>query len=535
VLVFEGFYKAAGAGRNGDEPMLPPLTAGQRLAPVAVEPQQKFTSPPPRYTEASLVKALEADGIGRPSTYAAIIQTIQDRGYAEQEDRKFHPTHRGEIVTAKLVAHFPEIMDVRFTSHVEADLDKIEEQHLDWHDVLHEFYDPFKVALAKAHEEMGAVRAEPSEYACEACGKPMVYRLGKNGRFLSCSGYPDCKTTRDVDGSGKAIQPVQVDVKCEACGRPMILRRSKRGPFLGCSGYPECSTTRPCSDEGVPLTKVKPEEIKQNCPECRKPMAVKFARGRAFLGCSGYPSCKTTSPMPEGVYVEKPKPEQAGACCDKCGRPMVIRRSRRGPFLSCSGFPKCRNAMPMEKLDHLKGLEAAGQIPDAPTSANGKGASGAAKNGNGYGNGAGKARGKATRMTAEQVAALGAPPPGFAWTRTGRPVVDEWPEGELRCFACGGAMALRHGRFGPFFSCDKCKSVANLRGDAKKRAEAEAPARERVKPIETEIPCPECGAKMMLRMGKTGRFLGCSRYPGCRKTMEVPPGLLREVAEAAAT
>ncbi|MBN2560795.1 MAG: topoisomerase DNA-binding C4 zinc finger domain-containing protein [Phycisphaerae bacterium] len=530
VLVFDGFYKVLGVPANGDKPMLPALEVGQRVAPVAIEPKQRFTSPPPRYTEASLVKAMEAEGIGRPSTYAAIIKTIQDRGYVEQAERRFHPTARGQIVTQKLVAHFPRVMDVRFTNHIEDELDKIAERHLDWHEVLHEFYDPFKVALARAHQEMEGVRAEPSDYTCETCGRPMVYRFGRNGRFLSCTGYPECQVARNVDQDGKIIEPIEITEPCDVCGKRMVLRRSRLGPFLGCSGYPECTGTKPCTEGGVPLKKVKPEEITQACHECGAPMQVKFSRGRSFLGCSKYPKCKATCPLPEGVYVEKPKPKMAGARCDKCGRPMVIRASRRGPFLSCSGFPKCRNAMPMDKLEHLKKLEAAGEIPDVPPETpNGRGP----RNGNGLSNGNGRPRGKAERLTAEEIAALGPPPPGFAWTRTGRPVVETWPEGPLTCFDCGGEMTIRTGRFGPFFSCVHCKATANLRGEAKKRGAEEMPAPERAKPIETDVSCPECGSKMLLRMGRTGRFLGCSAYPSCKATMEAPPGLLREVAEAA--
>ncbi|RIK64806.1 MAG: type I DNA topoisomerase [Planctomycetota bacterium] len=525
ILAFDGFYKVLGIPKSSEDQLLPALKEGQKVDPLSIEPKQKFTAPPPRYTEASLVKTLEAEGIGRPSTYAAIIKTIQDRGYVEQIDRRFHPTPRGTIVTDKLCAHFPKIMDIRFTSHIEEDLDKIEEKEMEWHDVLHEFYDPFKESLAKAHEEMDAVRAEPSEYTCTACGKPMVYRFGKNGRFLSCTGYPDCKETRNVDRDGKPIEPVVGAEPCETCGKPMIVRKSRTGLFLGCSGYPDCSNTKPCDDSGVALRKVRAEDIHEKCPDCGAPMSVKWARGRAFLGCNRFPECKATAPMPEGVYVEKPKPEEAGARCDKCGRAMVIRKSRRGPFLSCSGFPRCRNAMPMDKLDELKRKEAAGEIPDAPAEAKSNGAVRSARTRS--------AGGKAKRLTKEELAALGPAPTGFAWTLTGRPVVEVWPDGSLKCFECGGEMTLRNGRFGPFFSCGKCRAVANLRGEAKKRAEAEAPREERAKPIETEVKCPDCNSKMLLRMGRTGRFLGCSAYPKCKKTMEVPPGLLREVAETA--
>lgn len=521
VLVFDGFYKVTGVPKSSEDQTLPPLEVGKPVFPVDITPDQKFTAPPARFTEASLVKTLEAEGIGRPSTYAAIIQTIQDRGYVEQEDRKFFPTSRGEIVTDKLVAHFPKIMDIRFTSHVESELDKIEDSHVDWHQVLHEFYDPFKESLARAHDEMDRVKAEPSPYKCELCGKEMVYRLGKNGRFLSCTGYPECTGTKNVDKDGKPVETPKVDVPCAICGKDMILRKSRLGPFLGCSGYPECNGTMPCNEQGVPLKKVSAEEVSIPCAECGSKMEVKFARGRSFLGCTGYPKCKATAQLPEGVYVEKPRPEDAGARCEKCGRNMVIRKSRRGPFLSCSGFPRCRNAMPMEKLDHLKALEAEGKIPDAPVEVKGAGKKGA--------------KGRAKILTKEEMKALPPPPAGFAWTKTGRPVVEVMPkDGTLKCFDCKGEMVLRTGRFGPFFACTngKCKAVANLRGDAKKIADS-ANEETRAKPIETDLDCPDCGKKMLLRLGRTGRFLGCSGYPECRKTMEPPPGLLREVAETA--
>jgi DNA topoisomerase-1 len=512
VLVFDGFYKVMGLPEG--DPILPALKEGQTVAPLELTPAQKYTSPPPRFSEASLVKELEAQGIGRPSTYASIIDTIQSRGYVEQVDRRFHPTSRGEIVTNKLIEHFPKVMDVQFTNFMEGELDKIEEAHLDWVHVLHEFYDPFKESLARAHEEMDAVRAEPSEYVCELCGKPMVYRLGKNGRFLSCTGYPECTNTKNVDREGKVIEPVVGAEPCELCGKPMVMRNSRRGPFLGCTGYPECSNTKPCDERGVALKKVRPEDIKQECPECKAPMTVKHAKGRSFLGCSRYPECKGTTPMPAGIYVEKPKPEDAGARCDKCGRPMVIRKSRRGPFLSCSGFPRCRNAMAMDKLEHLREREAAGEIPDAPVAAAGT-------------NGRAKVRGKVKRLSKEEIAALGSPPAGFAWTLTGRPVVEKWPKEALKCFTCGGEMMLRNGRFGR--SMRQNARPSPICAAMRRRRRKIMPTEPKAKPIKTDIKCPDCGEPMLLRMGRTGRFLACSAYPKCKKTMEAPPGLLREV------
>lgn len=524
-LVFDGFLRVMGTSDDSDV-MLPEIKSGAEVAPLQIDPQQQYTSPPPRYTEAALVKKLEAEGIGRPSTYAAIIQTIQERNYAELIDRKLHPTARGEVVTDKLVEHFPEIMDYKFTSYMEEELDKIEESHLDWVHVLREFYEPFKVSLDKAHTEMERARAEPSEYTCPDCGRAMVYRLGKKGRFLSCSGYPECKKAMNVDDEGKPVADVIGEKPCEVCGKPMILRTSRLGPFLGCTGYPECSNTVPADEHGNPLKRVKAEDVHEKCAECGSPMAVKFARGRSFMGCTGYPKCKATKPVPAGIYVEKPKPEEAGVRCDKCGRPVVIRKSRRGPFLSCSGFPKCRNAMPMEKLDELRAKNEAGEIPEPPpengrTGRNGRsGRSAVPKD----------AKGKV------DVTALGAPPEGFAWTRTGRPVVEVWPEGELKCPDCSNEVTLRSGRFGPYYGCTgypKCSFVANLRGEAKKRAEAENPAPARPKPIPTEIPCDECGSSMVIRTSRGSKFLGCSKYPKCRFSKPLPEGMNAEELAAA--
>jgi DNA topoisomerase-1 len=512
-LVFEGHLRAMGSS-DSKEAVLPPLEMGQDLAALSLEPRQQFTNPPPRYTEASLVKKLESEGIGRPSTYAAVIQTIQDRAYAELIDRSLHPTARGEIVVDKLVEHFPTIMDVKFTSYMEDELDKIEEAHLDWIHVLREFYEPFKTALDRATNEMQAARAQPSPHTCPDCGRPMVYRVGRNGRFLSCSGYPECRHSTNVDAEGRPVAAPVVNEKCPSCGRPLASKNSRHGPFLGCTGYPECNYTAPCDDDGNPLRRVTAEEIEEKCEECGSPMAVKWSRGRSFLGCTGYPGCRATRPLPPGVYVEKPKPEEAGARCDKCGRPMVIRKSRRGPFLSCSGFPRCRNAMPMEKLEELRNMEREGKIPEAP-----------------------KADAPATRRRSAKlpktsegkvdVAALGAPPKGFAWTRTGRPVVEDWPEDGLTCPNCGSEMSLKNGRFGPYWGCNaypKCDLIANMRGDAKKRAEAEMPTPARPKPIATELRCPECDAPMLIRTGRTGPFLGCSRYPRCKSTQPLPDG-----------
>lgn len=524
-LAFDGFMRVAGV--SSEDQLLPPLNVGQAVRLFDLAPAQQFTSPPPRYAEASLIKALEAEGIGRPSTYATIIDTIQERGYVEQVDRKFHPTPLGEIVTDKLVAHFPKIMDVKFTSYMEDELDKIEDAHLDWVHVLHEFYDPFRELLARAGEEMEAARGQPSDQHCPECGAPMVYRWSRSGQFLACSGYPKCKATISVDRHGRPVQVQVTQHPCEACGRPMVLRRSRSGPFLGCSGYPECRATRPCDENGQPLRTVAEDELTAPCEQCGGTMGVRWKGRRAFLGCKNYPACKNTAPIPAGIHVKKnpaPPPESAGVNCQRCGRPMVVRTGRRGKFVSCSGFPRCRNAKPLEKLDELRAA-AASQPPNssAPPANPSKPVRSSRRP-------AAQSAGRA------QGAERGDPPPGFAWTRTDRPVVEVMPEpGTLHCPQCGSVMDLKRGRFGPFFSCTgfpRCRFVANLRGEAKKQAEELMPPPERKPPVPTDIACEECGRPMVIREGRSGRFLGCSGYPACRSTRELPAELA--LAEAGA-
>jgi DNA topoisomerase-1 len=509
-LVFDGFMKVTGV--SSEDQLLPALESGQRVGCLDLEPKQQYTSPPARYTEASLVKSLESEGIGRPSTYASIIDTIESRGYVEQEDRKFYATALGELVTDKLVAHFPKIMDVKFTSHMEDELDKIEEAHLDWVHVLREFHEPFQAALSKAGDEMAAARNEPSDVKCPECAEAMVYRWSKAGRFLACTKYPKCKSTLNVDREGRAVMPKISEHKCEICEKPMVQREARGGHFLGCSGYPECRNTIACDEHGEPLRLVSEDELKQPCDACGEgTMTVKRRGVRAFLGCDQYPKCKNTSPLPDGVRLEKkpkPPPEPAGLDCEKCGRALVFRTGRRGKFVACSGFPRCRNSMPVEKAEELKKAGAKSGNGKAPKSGPAK-AGGSAKTVKGSDN--------------------GDPPPGFAWTRTGRPVVEAMPEeGTLQCPECGNLMDLKRGRFGPFFSCTsypRCKFVSNLRGEAKKKAEELMPAPARPKPEATDIPCEQCGKMMVIREGRRGKFLGCSGYPKCTNTGEVPAGV----------
>ncbi len=512
VLLFDGYLKVAGLSTGADQ-ILPALTQGDRVAPLEIDPEQNYTSPPPRYTEASLVKTLESEGIGRPSTYAPIIQTIQDRGYVEQIERRFYATDKGQIVTEKLLAHFPKIMDLKFTSHMEDELDKIEDEHLNWGQVLNEFYEPFRASLEAAQTEMEPARAEPSEYTCPTCGKQMAYRWARTGRFLSCTGYPECKQAFNVGRDGKPIIAKHSDQACEVCGKSMILRQSRHGYFLGCSGYPECTHTVACDAEGTPHRLVTEKALEQPCEACGEGTLVVKRRGwRAFLGCNQYPRCKTTEPLPEDIRLEKrpaPPPEEAGFACERCGSPMIIRSGRRGRFIACSGFPRCRNTKPVEKLEELR----ANPPQEGPDSRK------AARTPI-------KQNGTAIVRTADDQP----PPPGYAWTRTGKPTVEDWPEDALYCPVCGSEMSLKAGRWGPFFSCGgfpKCKFTANLRGAAKKKAAASVPPPPpKPKPIPTDIKCHACGEIMLMRKGRSGDFLGCSGFPKCRETMPLPPGFV---------
>ncbi|OHB64033.1 MAG: DNA topoisomerase I [Planctomycetes bacterium RBG_13_60_9] len=316
VLVFDGYSRVWQV--SSTEQQLPPTQVGQSLATVDIKPEQHFTKPPARYTEASLVKALEKEGIGRPSTYAPIISTIQDRGYVEQKDRKFYATNLGEVVTDKLNEYFPRIMDIAFTRQMEQQLDQIEEQHLDWVGVLREFYGPFKANLETAQQEMTHAKAEttPSEYTCPDCNRPLVYRFGKGGRkFLSCAGYPECKFASPCDKEGKMVQDEVSEHKCPKCGKQMVRKSGRFGAFLGCSDYPTCKTTLRLDKEGNPLPPKAPAE-------------------------------------PSGIK------------CHKCKEgELVIRKSKRGPFLGCNRFPRCRTIVNIKGLDRLKELQAQGEWP----------------------------------------------------------------------------------------------------------------------------------------------------------------------------
>ncbi len=339
VMRFPGFtvlYSEGDGTKEGEEPLLPPLKQGDPLSLEEVKAVQHFTQPPPRYTEASLIKALEEKGIGRPSTYATILSTIRNKDYVRMEKRRFHPTELGMLITDLLVQHFPEILDVQFTANMEQKLDEIEGGKREWRSVLSEFYTPFRERLSKARQEMRLIKASgvPTDLECEKCGAPLVIRYGRSGEFLGCSRYPECDFTSDFerDAQGGIVvarrQPEETGEICEKCGRPMLVKRGRYGEFLACSGYPECKNARPIST-GVA------------CPKegCDGTLVKRFTRrGKPFYGCSNYPRC-------DYAVWDEPVAKE----CPSCAFPILVKRVSGGKTQMACPKKGCR----------FRGMEAA--------------------------------------------------------------------------------------------------------------------------------------------------------------------------------
>ena len=332
VMKFAGYTKvyevaetddvAAQAAESADR-LLPPLEVGDAITLESIRPEQHFTQPPPRFSEASLVKELEERGIGRPSTYAAIMSTIVDRGYVEKKEARFFPTELGILVNGLLVESFPEIVSSDFTAQMESRLDKVEEGEEDWRKLLGNFYTPFKDELEKARTEMRDVKREeiPTEWTCEKCGKPMVIKWGRNGNFAACTGYPECRTTMEVvknlDGTWEKVPPQTTDEICETCGAPMTVKRGRFGSFLACTKYPDCKTTKAIS-LGVKCPR----------PGCGGYIAEKRSRrGKPFYGCSNWAKKQC-----DFVAWDKPIPEP----CPICNAKFVVKKeNKRGIVKRC--------------------------------------------------------------------------------------------------------------------------------------------------------------------------------------------------------
>lgn len=327
VMRFPGYTAVYTEGKedNGDDKefatQIPPLAEKDPLRLREIKSEQKFTQPPPRFTEASLVRELEEKGIGRPSTYASILSTIQDREYVRLEKGRFHPTELGGAVNDLLVKNFPRILDVAFTAGMEEKLDRIEEGKAGRVETLQEFYLPLADELKEAGKNMRNLKREetPTGESCEKCGHPMVVKWGRNGRFIACSNYPTCKNTRNVSPEApgaKPETPQETDEVCPKCGRKMALKQGRFGRFLGCTGYPDCKQT-------MPLT------LGIACPEegCTGFLAEKRSRtGKVFYSCSRYPDCTF-------ALWDRPIAE----ACPQCGAPFVVeKRPRNGsPYRSC--------------------------------------------------------------------------------------------------------------------------------------------------------------------------------------------------------
>jgi DNA topoisomerase I len=312
ILKFDGFLKAYPVKYKESE--LPPLDKEEILKLVKLIPEQHFTQPPARYTEASLIKVLEDYGIGRPSTYAPIISTIQERGYAgKDEQKRFVPTEIGSIVTEMLKENFPKIVDVKFTAYLEEDLDKIAENKQNWLKVLKDFYEPFNENLLEKYEAVKKKKLEqPTDKKCPLCKSPLVIKLGRFGKFLACSNFPKCKYTEPL-GEEKQLREKYRSEVCDKCGAPMIVKHGKFGPFLACSNYPKCKNVKPIK---------KSTEVK--CPKCKKGELVerKTKKGRIFYSCSEYPRC-------DFALWEKPINKK----CPKCGSLLVETKNKQ---IKCS-------------------------------------------------------------------------------------------------------------------------------------------------------------------------------------------------------
>jgi len=348
VLKFDGFLKVYEESKEGkdeeDEELkhkLPALEAGQKLTLRELKPEQHFTEPPPRFNEASLVKELEERGIGRPSTYAAILTTIQERQYVQKIGGKFVPTEIGLVVTDLLVENFRDIFDLQYTARLEEELDEIEEGKEKWQDAMSDFYKKFQKDLKYAEKHMENIKRmeKPTDEKCEKCGAPLVIKWGKHGSFYACSTYDKddpntCTFTKenpinlpDLD-SADMQETGAAEEYCENCGRVMVLKRGRFGQFMACTGYPDCKTTRRL-DQGKKVPDIPLDEL---CPKCGRNMMIRHGRYGEFTTCSGYPDCK---------YV---KQTYIGVKCPDCKEgDLVEKRARKGnTFYGCSNYPKCK-------------------------------------------------------------------------------------------------------------------------------------------------------------------------------------------------
>jgi len=337
VPKFDGFLAVYEEGKDAKDEdddelklKLPLVTQGEELKLKSLDPEQHFTEPPPRFNEATLVKELEAKGVGRPSTYASILSTIQEREYVKKEGGKFYPTELGTVVTDLLTESFGDIFDLRYTARMEEELDEIEEGKVDWRTAMGSFYERFAVDLERAATQMTDIKRmeKPTDFICEKCGKPMVIKWGRHGSFIACTGYPECSNTRELPSAQPEEMGEQGEEEyCPNCGRGMVLKKGRFGQFYACSGYPDCKTTKQIGQ----AAKQADEPLEEACPVCAKNLVKKFGRFGEFIACSNYPTCK---------YV---KQKTVGVNCPTCQTGDIIeRRSKKGKtFYGCNRYPEC--------------------------------------------------------------------------------------------------------------------------------------------------------------------------------------------------
>lgn len=345
IVKFQGYRRVLAPAGKQEDVTLPDVKERDVLPCLDIFETQHFTQPPPRFSEASLVKAMEKEGVGRPSTYSSIINTIQARKYVTQERGRFFATEIGKVVTDFLAANFPKVMNLQFTSHFEEELDGIETRKHQYREVLDEFWGTFSETLKQANEGAPSVRELTGEM-CPKCGRPLEKRFSPKmgGSFVGCTGWKDkespCKFLRGADGK-ESTGPEVTDIPCKACGKFMVKKEGRFGVFYTCSGAPDCPTTMNLGPDGNPVVTALPTP--HPCPKCEKhKLLLKQSKaGKSYLACPDA-KCKYMADCDDkGNPV---KPADTGVACEKCASPMVIRTSWRGPFLSCSGYPKCRNA-----------------------------------------------------------------------------------------------------------------------------------------------------------------------------------------------
>ena len=331
-LLFDGFYRVIGT--DDKDKLLPALEEGQAIAIESLVSTQHFTEPPSRYSEASLIKKLEAEGIGRPSTYAPTISTLSARNYIAIEKRQIVPTEIAFTVTEVLEKHFTDIVDANFTANMEEVLDEIADEGKDWQKVLHDFYFPFVEKIEQGKKEIQSLKvAKPIGRNCPECGSELLLRSGRYGEFIACSGFPKCKYTEQVASEGEEIEPKEVpqaettDEVCEKCGSPMVIKNGRNGKFLACSAYPKCKNTKSLEEQ---------KESTVPCPECGGKLIWRTSRRGAFWGCENYPKCK---------FISKFEPTQKKCEQEGCDGVLARRTYRNKEVYECV---KCKNRTPVE-------------------------------------------------------------------------------------------------------------------------------------------------------------------------------------------